>query len=505
LKFWRYLNVQSNSYDHAKIYVSNNGTNWTQLWENPVFDLTDNQWIQVVFDISSIAANQGAVYIKFTMGPTDATSRFSGWNINDLEVTSDYSGPMALYVPYGDSPNPNIDQMLIWEGFGIKHSGEIPADLSNYDLLIVSKYEACNSTTANYIKDFVQNGGGAIIMSGTPALLASQWGPTTDLSSIKDWFGAGTYGNDGGYGVVSIDHPFGTDLVINNRVDYSTTNCYCAAAVFNLDSDSTQISKWEYNGIHSFIHSFGQGRVFYYAGNPGYFDAPENANQEMIDNSIELFEAGLLAIEFIPPQPRCDFNNDGKTDILWRHKTTGQNAVWFMNGTTFIGSAYLKSATDLNWEIVGTGDFNNDGKTDILWRNKTTGQNAVWFMNGATFIGSAYLKSATNTNWEIVGTGDFNNDGKTDILWRNKTTGQNAVWFMNGTTFIGSAYLKSATNTNWEIVGTGDFNSDGKTDILWRNKATGQNAVWFMNGTTFIGSAYLKSATNTNWEIVGPK
>jgi hypothetical protein len=36
LRFWRYLNVGSNYYDHAKVYVSNDGTNWTQVWENPV-------------------------------------------------------------------------------------------------------------------------------------------------------------------------------------------------------------------------------------------------------------------------------------------------------------------------------------------------------------------------------------------------------------------------------------------------------------------------------------
>ena len=31
----------------------------------------------------------GTVYIKFTMGPTNSSRRFSGWNIDDLEVTSE--------------------------------------------------------------------------------------------------------------------------------------------------------------------------------------------------------------------------------------------------------------------------------------------------------------------------------------------------------------------------------------------------------------------------------
>jgi hypothetical protein len=58
---------------------------------------------------------------------------------------------------------------------------------------------------------------------------------------------------------------------------------------------------------------------------------------------------------------------------------------------------------DTNWEIMGTGDFNSDGKTDILWRNKSTGQNVVWFMNGTTYSSYAELMQVTDTNWEIVG------------------------------------------------------------------------------------------------------
>ena len=74
-----------------------NGRNWADpVWENPPIDLMDNQWVPVVFDISSIAANQATVYIKFTMGPTNSSRRFSGWNIDDFEVTSE-----AIYPSEG--------------------------------------------------------------------------------------------------------------------------------------------------------------------------------------------------------------------------------------------------------------------------------------------------------------------------------------------------------------------------------------------------------------------
>jgi glucose/arabinose dehydrogenase len=120
------------------------------------------------------------------------------------------------------------------------------------------------------------------------------------------------------------------------------------------------------------------------------------------------------------------------------------------------GELYLADYTAGNmYRITApiTGNFNGDSETDILWRNKTNGQNAVWFMNGVTYIGAAFLPQITETNWEIVGTGDFNADGKTDILWRHKTTGLNGVWHMDGVTYTGAALLSQVTDLNWEIVG----------------------------------------------------
>lgn len=90
LKFRRWLNVEAHGSDYARIYVSNDGTNWGEpIWENPPADLMDNQWVPFVIDISEIAANQETVYVKFTIGPTNSSRSFSGWNIDDFEVTEE--------------------------------------------------------------------------------------------------------------------------------------------------------------------------------------------------------------------------------------------------------------------------------------------------------------------------------------------------------------------------------------------------------------------------------
>jgi FG-GAP-like repeat len=81
------------------------------------------------------------------------------------------------------------------------------------------------------------------------------------------------------------------------------------------------------------------------------------------------------------------------------------------------------------WTVAGIGDFNGDGKADILWRD-TSGNIAIWFMNGVTITSGAAVGNLATT-WSVVGTGDFNGDGKTDIVWRD-AAGDIAMWLMNG-------------------------------------------------------------------------
>ena len=205
-----------------------------------------------------------------------------------------------------------------------------------------------------------------------------------------------------------------------------------------------------------------------------------------------------------PPPPSSgvqgDFNGDGKADLLWRNYTTGENYVWFMNGTATIGGASLLPIADVRWRIEGTADFNNDGKTDILWRHTTTGENYIWLMNGTTMSGGASLNRLSNLGWRVGGIGDLNADGKPDIVWRHSTTGENYVWIMNGVSQAGGASLP-VVGSAWEMAGIGDLNGDGKRDIIWRHTSTGDNYVWWMNGTTMTGGATLNRVSDSRWKI----
>src|SRR6266404_4279997 len=170
----------------------------------------------------------------------------------------------------------------------------------------------------------------------------------------------------------------------------------------------------------------------------------------------------------------------------------------------------LRRLADPNWTIAGVGGFNGTlnattgrVKTDILWRNPYTGQNAIWFMDGTTLSSSAFMTSASPA-WTIAGVGDYNGDGKADIVWRNKSNGQNAIWLMNGATMISSGvFMATVADLNWTIVGSGDYNGDGQADILWRNKSNGQNSIWLMNGASISSSVFMATVSDLNWTVAG--
>ena len=78
----------------------------------------------------------------------------------------------------------------------------------------------------------------------------------------------------------------------------------------------------------------------------------------------------------------------------------GQVYIWLMNGSTLTSSGSLGSVTT-DWKIAGVGDFNNDGKSDILWQNSTTGQVYLWLINGTTMTGGgsvSYVSSEGTFN-----------------------------------------------------------------------------------------------------------
>jgi len=227
-----------------------------------------------------------------------------------------------------------------------------------------------------------------------------------------------------------------------------------AGTVYVADTNNNRIRKILPDGTVSTLAGSGTAGIADGAGATAQFDNPKGVAADSAGTVYvaDYFNHRIRKIT-IQSHPN-DFDGDGQGDILWRHATTGQNALWYLNGTALgAGSALFSPVADGNWKIAGVGDFDQDGKSDILWRHATTGQNAIWLMNGTTVTaGTAMIATVPDLNWKVAAVSDYNKDGKCDILWRHATTGQNAIWFMNGATVLpGSAYIPSATDLNWQI------------------------------------------------------
>ncbi len=97
MNFQRYLNVEQNSYDHAYIDISNdNGSSWTNIWANGSSTITDASWSLQTINISAYADNQAQVKIRFCIGATDGSWQYSGWNIDDFQLTGNGSFPAVF-------------------------------------------------------------------------------------------------------------------------------------------------------------------------------------------------------------------------------------------------------------------------------------------------------------------------------------------------------------------------------------------------------------------------
>ena len=85
LKYWHWLGVERNQYDHASVEVYD-GTIWVRKWENSNTTLDENNWSESVFDVSHQAGGNAQFRIRFGIGPTDGSWQYCGWNIDDLVV-----------------------------------------------------------------------------------------------------------------------------------------------------------------------------------------------------------------------------------------------------------------------------------------------------------------------------------------------------------------------------------------------------------------------------------
>jgi hypothetical protein len=85
LRFWRWLNTDLPAYAPAKIEVSDNNSDWSDVWVSSG-EITDSMWNQQLYDVSAYADGESTFYIRWGYEIKDFAYEYSGWNIDDIEL-----------------------------------------------------------------------------------------------------------------------------------------------------------------------------------------------------------------------------------------------------------------------------------------------------------------------------------------------------------------------------------------------------------------------------------
>jgi len=240
----------------------------------------------------TLATELGSVASTLTKSTTTAESVLLNPSLILLGGAAKWvgrEGTRALYVNWKDNylahhladgntwgPWPQESEMDDWRfavscalrqyDFDVEFAGDMPEDLSSYDLLVLHAYWAVEPRHEQLIQNYVLAGGGVIILAGVPPYLVDyekSWWTTMNLTPIHEWFGASSYVNAGGYATATIDYPFGTELTAGSSLCSEVG--YSNAAVSCLDNDAQIVARWGWGEPYAFAHEYGQGRVYYQA------------------------------------------------------------------------------------------------------------------------------------------------------------------------------------------------------------------------------------------------
>ena len=167
--------------------------------------------------------------------------------------------------------------------------------------------------------------------------------------------------NDGGFVVTWLDNNLG--LVRGQRFDAAGTKVGVEFTAGDMGSEANPV-----------VASLGDGR---FAVDFAQISGDDDIWATIFDPRTS------PTVNF--PSPFCDFDDEGKSDILWQN-SDGTPAIWLMDGMSAVG---IGPAGPFNpgpsWQVKRAGDFNGDGNSDILWQN-SDGTPAIWLMDGMSAV-----------------------------------------------------------------------------------------------------------------------
>lgn len=99
LRFKRWLNADYQPFTVQNVQVSNNGSTWTTVWQNATSEIADSAWTTVSYDLSAVADNQAAVYVRWGHQVGSGAWAYCGWNLDDVEILATSGKGLGVSVP----------------------------------------------------------------------------------------------------------------------------------------------------------------------------------------------------------------------------------------------------------------------------------------------------------------------------------------------------------------------------------------------------------------------
>jgi len=231
----------------------------------------------------------------------------------------------------------SLSYALNQSGLNVQFAGDIPSDLSGYDVVVIFAYWAVEPSQCSLVRNYLASGGGVVLLAGVPEFFrcyCKDWWtylcPTANESlGMQEWFGNGSYVNTGGNANVTSDNPFGTNLLAGDTL---MQNCggSCAAIV---DGDAQAVAEWENGNVFAFSREYAQGRLYYQAAfenvdppntppnRPGPPGDVSGVVPGLQDGRVDIQDVAYVARRFgTDPSkamwdPKTDFNGDNKINI----------------------------------------------------------------------------------------------------------------------------------------------------------------------------------------------
>ncbi len=353
LSFYRWLGVESSSFDHASVEVSNDGVTWHAVWDHSGNSISESGWSFAQYDISTYADGKPTVFIRWGMGTTDGGITYPGWNIDDVTVT----GTIAT----GSSASPTPPTTIVFAG----------SNVGVWD------------TVGDQIWWYLDANG-----DGTPdTTIPYGWKGSTPI--VGDW-------NGDGKGEVGVWDTVGDQIWW--YLDTNGDNSLDAKIAYGWKGSTPIVGDWS-----------GDGR-----SDVGIWDAAGDQIWWYLDTNGDNGLDTKIAYGWKGSTPIVgDWSGDGKSDVgIW--DAAGDQIWWYLDTN---GDRGLDAKIAYGWKgstpIVG--DWNGDGKSKVGVRD-LAGDQILWYLdtNGdrgldATFAygwkGSTPLAAKWTTSEALLATG----------------------------------------------------------------------------------------------------